>query len=764
MNDNARVLEDISVLTLMCHAKNDGPTLKIEESEIKNKISEYDNEIKEIQATAADDSYDSSAEMADRNIEIITKKIIQALNNDIKNVTTNLEELKEKEKELSDTLYGLKRTRTSYEKYVSSLKDRLTTTSDTEAIERYNNIIASTDDKIARQDEKIKEVEDKHSEIEQEMESVAESLRKLEERLEVKKNQLTEAQINLEKKEIYIDKAKKEKNEKRISELENKKVELNKRLEEIVKDPKYLEIKIKEVLGNGDIFDARNYLIELLSKASKTPYMDEYPDNALEEKLLEATKERDDFAQEIDNKTYDIMDTVTPEQIRVSFLNDRIAHWQEEIVNLQEKVSLIDKDETFNYSEKEEKIDELIQKLKIETAEFKEQYENESANNLSNKAILKITYEEKKADLDAAEEIASKFRKNEAEDAEEAGRIVKVEIKKLTDAINEAQEEIQKINERVHNRKSGTKDLSAKNKDREELTRLAQTVIDIKHRLQFEDRVYDIASRIETELGMKLIDAIYSREDKDRLQSATKVTDDMVPKPTVVEEPAPVEAVPEEPVTEAPEEEKDVPEIAEEVVAEEIAKAPEIAPEEPETSEPVVVVQEEDEDDEDIDDEPLPTFEPVTPDVTEEVASSSEPAEPIQTNELPSIEIPSVTEEEAVLPTINSETTEEPISIDNTNIPIAEAANEDIVVEQPVVESEQPMIPIAEPSAEEYNYSPADVPKDIEPIKEDVFNTFQGTPSEENNELPADVKIPEITEMSSEPISTIAPDNISDNA
>ena len=44
---------------------------------------------------------------------------------------------------------------------------------------------------------------------------------------------------------------------------------------------------------------------------------------------------------------------------------------------------------------------------------------------------------EKKADLEAAEEIASKFRKNEAEDAEEAGRIVKVEIKRLTDAIAE---------------------------------------------------------------------------------------------------------------------------------------------------------------------------------------------------------------------------------------------------------------------------------------------------------------------------------------
>ena len=88
MNDNEKILEDISILTQMCHSKNDGPTLKIEENEIKNKISEYDEEIKDIKTIEADDSYDTSAEMADRNIEIITKKVIQSINNDIKNVNT----------------------------------------------------------------------------------------------------------------------------------------------------------------------------------------------------------------------------------------------------------------------------------------------------------------------------------------------------------------------------------------------------------------------------------------------------------------------------------------------------------------------------------------------------------------------------------------------------------------------------------------------------------------------------------------------------
>ena len=152
------------------------------------------------------------------------------------------------------------------------------------------------------------------------------------------------------------------------------------------------------------------------------------------------------------------MDTVSPEQIRVDFLNNRISYWQMEIKKLEEKVSSIDKDETFHYAEKASELDELISKLKDETKEFKERYQKESDSNLSNKAILKIAYEEKKADLEAAEEIASKFRKNEAEDVEEAGRIVKQDIEKLNLKASEAEEEIYQIKARLDSRKSGNKD------------------------------------------------------------------------------------------------------------------------------------------------------------------------------------------------------------------------------------------------------------------------------------------------------------------
>lgn len=686
MDENAKILEDISTLTQMCHAKNDGPTLKIEESEIKNKIAEYDQEIEDIKTTEAEESYDTSAEMADRNIEIITKKVIQSLTNKLKSLTTDLEKVKEEEQELSNTLYGLKRTKTSYEKYITSLKDRLTTTEDVEAQERYSNIINTTKDKIVKQDEAINEIEEKHTEVQTKMDELSSEISKIEEKLEYKRVLLKDAQTNLENKELYIDKAKKEKNEKRIEELENKKKELDERLTSITKDPKYLELKIKEIIGNTDNYDARNYIIELLTAASKVPYMDEYSDNALEEKLLSATKERDDFAAEIDSKTYDLMDLETPEQIRVEFLNQRIAYWQEEVKRLTDKVSSIDKDENFKYEEKSIRIEELLKKLREETSEFKNEYDKESPNNLSNKAILKITYEEKKADLEAAEEIASRFRKNEAEDAEEAGRIIKTDIEKYNNKIKEAEEEIAQIKDRLNNRKSGTKDISAKNRDRDQLANLAQVVIDIKHRRQFADRVFDIAERLEYNLGMKLVDAVYSKEEKERIKNETRVVATPVEEQQPVAEPAPV--------AEATEVE---PAIAEEVVVEEPVVIESTSAENISVEDNQQTVDEQ------------PTEQVTTEEVQPEVNKEEVPvAEPVQ--EEPPVE--QQVEEEPIEET--TEQTVEPVIEPVVEEPPAEEPSIESVQEQPNEEKEEPVI--ENPFEKETVANP-------EPVQEEVSTT-----------------------------------------
>jgi hypothetical protein len=75
MADKVKVLADLSTLTKMCRSKSDGATLVIEEREISSKIADLKAEIEEEKASSAEDNYDTSAEMADRNIEIISKAL-----------------------------------------------------------------------------------------------------------------------------------------------------------------------------------------------------------------------------------------------------------------------------------------------------------------------------------------------------------------------------------------------------------------------------------------------------------------------------------------------------------------------------------------------------------------------------------------------------------------------------------------------------------------------------------------------------------------
>ena len=98
MDDKLKVFWNLDILVKMCRSKSDGPALKVEEAEIEEKCASYKQEIEDIKSQLDEESYDTSAEMADRNIEIITKKILKTLKNTLKEKNQALEVLKERER------------------------------------------------------------------------------------------------------------------------------------------------------------------------------------------------------------------------------------------------------------------------------------------------------------------------------------------------------------------------------------------------------------------------------------------------------------------------------------------------------------------------------------------------------------------------------------------------------------------------------------------------------------------------------------------
>ena len=506
MDDKLKVFWNLDVLVKMSRSKSDGPSLRVEEEEIETKLKSYNQEIDDINSISEEEIYDTSAEMADRNIEIITKKQLQSLKNELKEKNKELANLKDEEKLLYDQTTLLRNNKDSQEKYLLSMQERISTTTDTEIVNHYNMLITETTENINKLNDELNSQSGNYDEIQQQIIDYTEAIKVLEEKIDKKKKILAETQASLENRDNYIDKVKKEKNNKRIAELESKKKALNIRLEEIKKDPKYLESKIKEIINNKeDLSKTRPYLINLLNQVIKIPYINVPINNALEEELLRATQARDSFANEIDQKTYNILEANTPEKVRTEFLNERITKWQEDLNQLNNKILLVDKDSEFNYNAKDKIIAEMIATMKKDYSEFQRAYDETPDTSIGAKARLKASLDEKKEDIKEAEKIATSFKNDEAEDIENATRIIKYECENLRDKIKEAEEEINRLKNRLTSKKSGLIDIASKNKDKDVLKELAQIVIDIKHRRQFPEAPIDIINRLEEYLGLDLI-------------------------------------------------------------------------------------------------------------------------------------------------------------------------------------------------------------------------------------------------------------------
>jgi len=509
MDDKLKVFWNLDVLVKMCRSKNDGPSLRIEESDIVEKINNYTQEIDEIKALSEEDTYDSSAEMADRNIEIITKRQLQKLKNELKDKNKLLNELKSQESNLYDQTSLLRDNKSSQEKYILSMQDRINESTDTEIIDRYNALIAETSEKVAALKDELYEQNTSYNKIQKDIIDLTEEIAALEEQIIKKKKLLTETQANLENKENYIDKVKKEKDAKKINDLEAKIQTLSNRLEIIRKDPKYLETKIKDIInGKKDLNDAKPYLVDLINQVINIPYINVPADNALEEELLRATHARDSFAQEIDQKSYNILEANTPEKVRIDFLIKRITNWQCELEELKQKITLVDKDKQFDYETKNNCLRNMIKVMKNDLKEFIKAYEEAPEVNIGVKASLKASLEEKREDLKEAEKIATAFRLDEAEDIANATRILKYECEQLNNNIYNAKVEIANIKNRLTSKKSGLIDITSKNKDKDTLKELAQIVIDIKHRRSFPETPIDIINRLEEELQISLTEKI----------------------------------------------------------------------------------------------------------------------------------------------------------------------------------------------------------------------------------------------------------------
>jgi len=765
MDDKLKVFWNLDVLVKMCRSKSDGPSLRIEEDELLEKIDACQLEIEEIKSISDDESYDTSAEMADRNIEIITKKQLQTLKATLKEKNKELNSLKEEEKNIYSSNSLLRDNKLSQEKYIVSMQERINEATDYEVIDRYNSLIAEATEKIASLVDDLEDQDFSYNRIQEDIIKLSDEIAELEDKIDKKKKILAETQANLENKSNYIDKTKKDKNDKKIAELEIKIQKLTKRLEEIRKDPKYLESKIKDVINSKeDIEIARPYFIELINTVIKVPYINVPADNSLEEELLKATQARDTFANEIEQKSYNILEADTPEKIRIEFLNERINLWNKELEELKIKVDVIDRDQEYNYEEKNQALYRMLDTMKKDLREFERAYEEVPEINVGAKASVKAALDEKRTDIIEAEKIVTAFRKDESEDIARATRTIKYECDRLNQSIQNAENEIEAIKNRLTSKKSGLIDISTKNKDKDTLKELAQTVIDIKHRRQFPETPLEIIERLEEELEINLFKDI----DKDIIANSSTIVKkdyeeyelleskkDLRRGIKVIEETEvepPIEETEKAKDTKVQEAEAELQSLIENIEAKEKTKKEETKTESEDQEDTEPVIEE--------------TEEEIVSEETEDDSTEEEIAEPVIEEETSEVEISpeepqseeSVEETEETTPVV--EEIEEPI----VEVPMVEeqVVEEEIPTEVPVAEEtvvEEPTLVAVEELPAEDAAPVVEVPE-VQEVEQPVeeITVVQDTPVEETTETIEEVIEPTVVEETiPEVVEEIAP-------
>lgn len=516
MNDNkVKIFEYLDTLVKMCRSKGNGASLIIEEEEIAEQIKEHDLEIDELKNSITNDCYDASAEMADRNIEIITKKLIQQLKSKIKSKTKELDDLKIRENDYSYHIQSIKNNKTGHESYVKSLKARLENSEDEEVSNKYTSSIKVTEEKIEKANHELESQNLEYKLLQTKIEEVAAEVAKLQDSLDSKEKLLLETQENLKEKNSYLDQSKVDKLNEKIEEVELKKKKLNERVEEIHNNSQYLVSKIKDCINaEKDSAAYAKGVIDLVNQAHQVPYMNVEANKLLEEALLKATQARDSFALEIDQKNYSLLETLNPGKIRIDYLKTRIEKWNVEKEELREKIFVIDNDQKFNYDEKYIKLNEILDTMKKELAEFEKAYENNDSINLTSKSDLKLSIEEKKREIFDTENILSQFRKDEADDIAYANELYTHNIKGLEAKIEAATKEIESIKSNMIARKNGLIDITSQNRDKDKLKELAVKVIDIKHRRQFAQKPIEIAKELEQLLGIEIVPSLAVIEEE----------------------------------------------------------------------------------------------------------------------------------------------------------------------------------------------------------------------------------------------------------
>ena len=492
------VIEKIDLLVEMSGTLNKYETLNEELIVIDGDIETCNNRINDLKKKLSSDLgytrsnekiVDENTKMGLENRRVITSKDLEEVKNNIADVSKEEEDSHQSLMEIEDEL---KQSRSFIESIELKMK---TNSSNKDSFSFYEGLLDKYHNIIKEKEEEKKEKQQEYNNIVKKLEEFGVERELLENKLadlDSKLAMITESLINPKS---YVDQKERNKDEKRL-EVYNEDLErLETRRIAIITDPAYIGHEAQELYLVGDKTSALEKIRELVTIVKAKPYMD-ISIKDIDGLLEQAKVKRDEFANEIDNKSYDVGDNsiVT---LRVQYLREQKKKKEKEIEELNVKIHKIDNEDVSNLVRYVEDTKKYKEQLANDIDSYKKVLDIEGDNKTpKKKASLKSALLKKQEEYSLISEMLHNFESDLENTVIYSKTLEDEGIERIKDEIAKLDEKITLI-ERKQVLSNHTKDILSIERDRDTLKTLDEEVEALKHRKKYSTSAGEILDQIE---------------------------------------------------------------------------------------------------------------------------------------------------------------------------------------------------------------------------------------------------------------------------
>ena len=492
------VIDKIDLLVEMSGTTNKYETLNEELNVVDSEIETCNDKISNLKKKLSSDFgytrsnekiVDENTKMGLENRRVIIVKELEELKDNIADVSKEEETSHELLMEIENEL---KQSRSFIESIELKMK---TNSSNKESYSFYEGLLDKYHNVVKEKEEEKKNKQHQYDNVVKELEELGVDRELLENKLadlDSKLAMITESLINPKS---YVDQKERDKDEKRLEVYKEDLDKLETRRIAIITDPAYIGHEAQELYLEDDKTSALEKIRELVTIVKTKSYMDT-PIKEIDSLLEQAKAKRDDFANEIENKSYDVGDNsiVT---LRIQYLREQKKKKEKEIDELNSKIDKIDNDDVSNLVRYVDDTKNYKEQLALDIASYKKVLDKENDNKSPKKqASLKAALLKKQEEYTLISEMLNDFE-NDLENTVIYSKTLEDEgVAKIKEEIAKLDEQIALI-ERQQVLNNHTKDILSIEKDKDTLKVLDDEVEALKHRKKYSTSAGEVLDQIE---------------------------------------------------------------------------------------------------------------------------------------------------------------------------------------------------------------------------------------------------------------------------